>query len=42
MYGKDVAINNGTISGGTSLPPQTFSYQVDPAGNGYAEWSTGN
>ena len=32
MYGKDVAVDvTGSITGGTALPAQTFSYQADAA-----------
>jgi hypothetical protein len=38
QYGRDVAISNGLITGGTSLPARTFTYQNDPLGHSFQTW----
>ena len=41
MHGKDVVIDgNGAITGGTSLPPQTFAYTADAQGKSFVGQDT--
>lgn len=39
QFGKDVAHTSGTITGGTSLPAQTFAYQNDTLGRSFQSTS---
>jgi hypothetical protein len=39
QFGRDVVIDvNGFITGGTSLPARTFTYQNDPLGHTFQTW----
>jgi RHS repeat-associated protein len=44
MFGKDLTLDgSGTITGGTSLPAQTFSYQGDSAAHAFnGGWTAGS
>ncbi|MET0552368.1 MAG: FG-GAP-like repeat-containing protein [Vicinamibacteria bacterium] len=40
QYGKDLVHSAGLLTGGTTLPAQTFTYQNDAIGKSFADWGT--